>query len=260
MKKNILLPGAALFFFCLVPFFAAAQTTVEEIDTGRFGTEEPVTGKTNSGDSIYNKWLYLGARMGPSLRFYTPSGDTAFTGGDTYGPSLDVGIQADVRIVPLFSIQAEAIFTWDAASLWYYNRNPTTRELDRYTQQFTGYSLQFPLLAKLNFYPGKFRISPFFGGYFILPLGEMETHTPAGGDKSYSYSMSLPLGLLGGISAAFPLGPGMIFTDLRYAADLEEPELQGGEEIETYRRHMVSLSVGYEFGLFKKTAKTGSTK
>jgi hypothetical protein len=257
MKKYILLLGAAL-LFCTAPF-ASAQTTVEEIDTGRFGAEEPAAGETDSGDTAYNRWLFLGARVGPSLRFYTPSDDTAFTGGDSYGPSLDAGIHADVRIVPFFSIQAEAVFTWDTASLWYYSRNPSTNERERHTQQFTGYSLQFPLIAKLNFYPDKFRISPFFGGYFILPLGEMETRTPAE-DKSYSYSISLPLGLLGGISAAFPLGPGMIFADLRYAADLGEPELQGGGEIETYRRHAASLSLGYEFGLFKKSAKTGSAK
>jgi hypothetical protein len=129
--------------------------------------------------------------------------------------------------------------------------------LNRYTQRFKGISLQFPLLMKLNFYPGKFRISPFFGGYVFLPLGDMKTGGGSEEDKSFSYSVSPPFGLLGGVSAAFPLGPGLIFADLRYAADLEEPELQGGGGIETYRRHMMSLSVGYEFGLFKKT---GSVK
>ncbi|MDR3338416.1 MAG: hypothetical protein LBT16_14565, partial [Treponema sp.] len=210
-------------------------------------------GDAGSGGKTYkNQWLFLGARLGPSLRFYTPSGDTAFTGGDTYGISMDAGIQASVQIAGAFSIQAEAIFTWDRASLWLYIYNAARKDEDRYTRQFSGVSLQFPVTAKLNFYPGKWRVSPFFGAYFFLPLGELSMGSPYDEAGSYSYSVFPPLGLLGGVSAGIPLGPGIIFADLRYAADLGEPELKGGGEIETYRRHMLSLSFGYEFGFFRK--------
>ncbi|MDR1587431.1 MAG: hypothetical protein LBS57_08255, partial [Treponema sp.] len=115
----------------------------------------------------------------------------------------------------------------------------------------TGFSLQFPIMAKLNFYPGKFRVSPFLGGYLILPLGEIKTDSPVDGEESFSYSLSPPLGLLGGLSVGFPLGSGIIFADVRYAADLAEPELKNSG-IKSYRRHMATLSFGYEFGLFKK--------
>jgi hypothetical protein len=127
--------------------------------------------------------------------------------------------------------------------------------VDRHVRTFTGFSLEFPVMAKLNFYPGRFRISPFFGGYFILPLGEMKTGSPVDEETSFSWSLALPLGLLGGLSVGFPLGPGMIFADIRYAADLAEPELKdsgGNGAIDTYRRHGAALSFGYEFGLFKK--------
>jgi hypothetical protein len=252
MKKNVL--SLALLLFCMLPFFAAAQTTEEENVTGRFGAEEPEAEDTPPGDSkaYKNQWLFLGARMGPSLRFYTPSGDTAFTGGDTSAPSLDMGIQARVQIIPVFSIQAEAIFTWDNASVWLYAPNSSGDDLDRYTREFSGFSLQFPLTAMLNFYPGKFRVSPFFGGYLLLPLGELKTSSPKDNDSSFSYSISPPFGLLGGVSAGLPLGPGTIFADIRYAADLGEPELEDGGGIKTYRRNMVSLSIGYEFGFFEK--------
>jgi hypothetical protein len=260
MKKNVLPLAAALVLFCGVPFFAAAQTTEEQIETGRFGTEEPIAAETGGGDNIHNnRWLFLGLRLGPSLRFYTPSGDTAFTGGDTYGPSLEAGLLADVRIVPLFSIQAEAVFTWDKASVWEYTLNAAGDDLDRYTRTFQGFSLQFPLIAKLNFYPGKFRISPFFGSYFVLPLGQMETGSPYDADESFNYSVSPPFGLLGGFSIAYPLGPGMIFADLRYAADLGKPDLRDSGGMETYRRHMVSMSMGFEFGFFQKRQR-GSSK
>jgi hypothetical protein len=164
---------------------------------------------------------------------------------------VDAGLQVNLLIVPLFSIQAEAVFTRDRASVWQYALNSAGNDLSPYTRQFTGFSLQFPFIAKLNFYPGKFRISPFFGGYALLPLGKMKTDSPIDTEESFSYSLSPPLGLLGGVSAGFPLGPGMIFADIRYATDLTEPELKG-DEGPSYRRHMVTLSFGYEFGLFKK--------
>jgi hypothetical protein len=252
MKK--MLPATlALLLFCLAPFFAAAQTTEERIDSGRFGADEPPAEDAGSGNgkTYTNQWLFLGARLGPSLRMYTPSEDTVNTGGDTYGFAMDLGLEASVQIIPLLSIQAEMVFTWDNASVWqyYYNSN---NELDRYTRQFTGFSLQFPFVARLNFYPGKWRVSPFFGAYAIVPLGDLAVSSSRDDDESFSYSYSPPLGLLGGISAGFPLGPGAIFADLRYTADLGELSLDSGNGIDTYRRNMASLSIGYEFGFFKK--------
>ncbi|MDR2111281.1 MAG: hypothetical protein LBP32_08220 [Spirochaetaceae bacterium] len=252
MKKKIVPLAIALLFLGMAPFFAAAQTSEERIESGRFGAGEPVAEEANpgGGESSKNYRLFLGLRAGPSLRIYTPSGDTAFTGGDTYGASLDTGFQASLQIVPLFSLQAEVVFTWDKASVWQYALNSAGDDLNPYTRRFTGLSLQIPLIAKLNFYPGKFRISPFLGGYVFLPLGKMKT-SAIDEEASFSYSLSPPLGVLGGVSAGFPLGPGIIFADIRYAVDLAEPELQGGEG-KTYRRHGAALSLGYELGLFKK--------
>ncbi|MDR2047854.1 MAG: hypothetical protein LBP69_00215 [Treponema sp.] len=261
MKKKIFPLAAALLLFSMAPFFAAAQTTEERIERGRYGASDPVAEEADSGggENHHNRWFFLGVRVGPSVRIYTPSEDTAFTGGDTYSPSLEAGIQASLQIVSFFSIQAEAIFTWDNASVWQYTLNTNGRDLDRYTRRFTGLSLHFPLVAKLNFYPGKFRVSPFFGGYFLLPLGEIKTDSPIDEEESFEYSLSPPFGLLGGLSAGFPLGPGTIFADIRYAADLSGPELKDSGGISAYRRHGAALSFGYEFGLFKK-GKTGSVK
>jgi hypothetical protein len=253
--RKIVLPLTAVLLFCLLPSSAQAQTSEERTITGRFGADDPSAedAGTGSGDRM-NRWFFLGARLGPSLRFYTPSGDTAFTGGDSYGASLETGIQMSLQIVRIFSIQAEAIFTWDNASLWNYTVNTNNIDIDRYTRQFSSLSLKFPLAAKLNFYPGKFRISPFAGAYFILPLGTVKTSSPLDEEKTFSYSISPPLGILGGISVGLPLGPGIIFTDIRYAADLGEMELEGGGP-QAYRRHMTTISFGYEFSFFEKRKK-----
>jgi hypothetical protein len=252
MKKKILPLAAVFLLFSMAPFFAAAQTREERIETGRFGAEEPDAGNASGEDIPYkNRWLHLGFRAGPSLGIYIPEGDTAFTGGDSFGASFSAGFQASVEVVPLFSVQAEAVFTWDNGSRWEYEFVPGDDDIISYQKRFSGYSLQFPLLAKLNFYPGKLRISPFLGAYVIVPLGKMEEDDLAAGD-SYAYSYSVPLGLLGGLSVGFPLGPGMIFADIRYTADLSNPELRDSGEMKTYVRNAAALSLGYEFALFKK--------
>jgi hypothetical protein len=238
-----------------LPLFAAAQTessrTEEWVETGRFGAEEPEAPEAGEKTADYfNHWLYLGARLGPSLRIYTPSGDTPYTGGDTYGFALDTAFQANLQILPFLSFQAEALFTWDTASRWDYART-SSGEIDRYTWDYTTFSLMFPLMAKLNFYPGRFRVSPFFGCYFLVPLGDIQVTESLSGEKqSDSYQISPPLGLVGGISGAIKAGPGMIFADLRYTADLGEPEPAG--DLKTYLRSMGSLTFGYEWAFFTK--------
>jgi hypothetical protein len=251
MNKNLRLLSAAMVALCGVPCLAPAQTTTE---TGRFGAEEPVIAESAAapGATHNNRWLFLGLRAGPSLRLYTPSQDAAFTGGDTYRPSPELGILADFRIGRLFSVQTEIDFTWDRAAVWEYAANEDQNDLERYTRHFEGFSLHFPFMAKLNFYPGKFRVSPFFGPYVILSLGKMKTGRPRSDDVSSAASLSPPLGLLGGVSLSYPLGPGMIFADLRYAVDLGEPDLSAIGITETYKRRMVSLSMGFEFGLIRK--------
>jgi hypothetical protein len=243
---------AAALLFGLFPPFTAAQTG-ERVETGRFGAEEGEAPQTMDENEITytNKWLYLGARLGPSLRFYTPSGDTLYTGGDTYGFAMDVAFQANLQIRPFLSVQGEMVFTWDNASLWAY-RLISNNETERYTWDYSTFTLQFPLTARLNFYPGKFRLSPFLGFYFLVPLGNLKQSTSLDDDaQSVSYRISPPLGFLGGLNGAMKLGPGMIFADLRYALDGGEPESRDGE-IRTYQRSMISLTIGYEYGFFTK--------
>jgi hypothetical protein len=246
----------ALFF--LFPFFAAAQTrTEEEIDTGRFGAEEPEPAEAGPREEtdLTTHWLYLGLRAGPSFRFYTPAGDTPFTGGDTFAPSLDLALQANARLLSFLSVQAELVFTWDNASCWaYYRRLP--HEITRYTKDYLSASLQIPLTVQANLYPGKFKVSPFFGLYVLAPLGDMRaTSSLNSGEQSFSYAYSPPLGLLGGLNVALKAGSGLFFGDLRYAADLGEAVPDGGDMLQ-YRRAMVSLTLGYEWGFFTKKEKS----
>jgi hypothetical protein len=221
------------------------------VETGRFGAAEPETEGAGELARYRGHWLFMGARVGPSLRFYTPSGDTPYTGGDARSFSLDAALFAALQIVPRLSVQGEVVFTFDRASSWDYS-GPTVQNIDRYAREYTSLSLSFPLTLRWNFYPGRFRLSPFAGFYFLLPLGKMKfSSSLAQTEESLSYKVSPPLGLLGGLSAGLKLGPGMLVADLRYAADLGEPDVRN-RNMETYLRSMISFSLGYEWAFFTK--------
>jgi hypothetical protein len=242
-----------LLLLCLFPPLAAAQTRTEErVETGRFGTEEVDSSGTDGGQKGFDTdWVYLGLRVGPSLRIYTPSNDARFTGGDTRAVSLDTVFQVNVQLLSFLSIQTEALFTWDNASLWAYN-NGSGMAIDRYTKDYTALSFQFPLIAKFDFYPGGFRVSPFIGAYYMAPLGKLKTSNSLNSEThSLSYKISSPLGLVGGISGATKFGAGIIFADLRYASDLGEFEAKEGD-IQEFKRSALSLTLGYELGFFSK--------
>jgi hypothetical protein len=239
---------AFLLLLCLFPRSAAAQTrTEEEVSTGRFGAEEPEDpGAAGVEKGLNTDWLYLGLRTGPSLRIYTPASDIRFTGGDTHAVSMDLALQAHVQVLSFLSIQTEIIFTWDNASMWAYHGET------RYTRDYSSFSLRFPLIAKFDFYPGRFRLSPFLGMYLLAPLGKLEASNSRNSEsQSLSYKVSPPVGFLGGLSGALIFGPGAIIADLRYAADIGELEAKNGK-IQEFSRGMLSLTVGYELGFFSK--------
>jgi hypothetical protein len=251
MKAAALL---VLLIYCIVPFPASAQTRTEErVETGRFGTEEeePPT-ESGEGEEFNAHWFHLGFRAGPSLRFYTPSGDVRYTGGDTQALSLDTALQAGVRALSFLGVQTELVFTWDNASLWAYRAMGATNEVDRYTTDYTALSFQIPLIVKFDFYPGAYKISPFFGAYYFAPLGKLKASDSLGsGEESLRYKLSPPIGLVGGLSGAVKFGSGFIFADLRYAFDLGKFQADSGD-IQEFKRSMISLSVGYELGFLLK--------
>jgi hypothetical protein len=247
----MVLPLLVTLVFAVPPRAASAQTQTEEwVETGRFGAEEPEDPAALSAvkKGLNTEWLYLGLRTGPSLRFYTPSDDTSHTGNDTLSVALDMALQVNLQVLSFLSIQTEAVFTWDNASLWAYTG--TVAAYDRYAKDYTAFSFQFPLMVKFNFYPGKFRLSPFVGAYYLLPLGQLEASVSLDNDKeSLSYKLSPSMGFLGGLSGAMKLGPGLLIADLRYAADLGDFEV---DDTKIFRRSMVSFTVGYELGFFTK--------
>jgi hypothetical protein len=181
------------------------------------------------------EWLYLGIRGGGSSRVYNTGTDPG-----VFGLTLEGGVHVAVPFpVPRASnprfyieLQAEGIFTMDADI----------------SNDFRYFSLMFPLLLRFNFNTGALMLAPYGGAYFALPLemGQgMEYHfdgplSPYGG-----------LGWIAGIGFGFRLGPGNLFFDARFSQDIGKTIVDGGA-VPPSTRNMVTLSVGYEFGLFKR--------
>jgi hypothetical protein len=60
------------------------------------------------------------------------------------------------------------------------------------------------------------------------------------------------VGYTAGVQGAVKFGPGTLFADLRYAGDFGAVTVNNDEKT-TYRRNMVSFSLGYEVGvLYRK--------
>jgi hypothetical protein len=188
---------------------------------------------------IRDPLLMLGLRAGLSQRWYTASDETSA------GASAIVwegGVSGALRISPLFALQTEVIFTQDTLV---YRGLSGADEI--YNVKYNSYSLMVPLLAKLNFRPGGFRVSLLAGLYAAAPLGQTRYSKSGGDTHSYSWSFSVPLGFTAGLEAAADYGPGMLLAGLRYAGDFGNIHIDDGQ---SYRRDMVSVYLGYEFDFF----------
>ncbi|MDR0623281.1 MAG: hypothetical protein LBG10_02510 [Treponema sp.] len=193
------------------------------------------------------KLITAGVRSGVSQRWYTAPDEFA---PGAHALNFEGGLFVSFSLNSLLSLQAELDFTFD---------NLVYRGIDdiggagEYTpfmgnEKYTAYSLTFPVILKVNFRPGNFRIAPFAGIYAFLPLGDAAfQRNPGGNEDAFSWSAAAPLGYTAGFDAAMKLGPGMLIGDIRYAGDFGTITIQGDEDID-YRRGALSFTLGYAFG------------
>jgi hypothetical protein len=80
-------------------------------------------------------------------------------------------------------------------------------------------------------------VGPYAGAYFILPLG---------GSSPYS----LPLGLSLGLELGAHTGPGIVFLDIGYSADMGDSVFK--DTAISYNRNNVTISMGYSFGILRR--------
>jgi hypothetical protein len=203
-----------------------------------------VTLEEPQGEVFPDHLFMLGLRAGLSPRWYVNPEERS---PGAWALTVEGGVSGALRLNSLFALQLEILFTRD--TLVYRGLNKGTGlNYILANEKFSSFSLMFPFLVKMNFKKGFFRLSPLAGLYFFVPLGKiryrMSTETE---NHSYTYSISIPAGFTAGFEAAIPYGPGVLFAALRYAGDLGTLTIDNSQQT-NYKRHMLSVSLGYELG------------
>jgi hypothetical protein len=195
------------------------------------GQDEDPAWKTN--------WLYVGLQAGISFRMYNTKDSQSL--GTSFTPGIHLEVQPAVfqwlGNYFTFSLQTAISLSWDKAVFKIDYEVLDGNGKSTWVKQaveFDDYSLIIPLLFKISVKPNRFLIGPYAGAYYVLHLGE-------------GSSKGLPLGISLGVELGLHAGPGILFLDLGYSADLSESVFAAKPDM-PYRRMMVSLSMGYSFG------------
>jgi hypothetical protein len=199
-----------------------------------------ITIETPKADTWQDPLFMLGLRMGLSHRWYASSGKNALA------LNLEGGVSGAMRLTSLFSLQLEFLLTKDTVVDRGLDLTSSPPVMEN--KKYTNLSLIVPLLFKMNFRAGPVRLSPLAGFYLMAPLGKTRYRYSTGGEDTYSWSFTVPLGITAGLEGAVQYGPGKIFAGLRYAGDFGLAIIDSVPEERSYRRRTFSLYLGYEFG------------
>jgi hypothetical protein len=209
-------------------------------------TLSPVESESAVKKGWEEKLIGVGIRSGISQRWYREP--DKFAPG-AHALNFEGGLFVSVFLNPLLSLQGELNFTFDNLV---YRGIDDTGGTGQYVpvlvnEKYTAYSLMFPVIMKVNFRPGNFRLAPFGGIYAFFPLGEASYRKkPAGEGDSFSWSAAAPLGFILGLEGAMKLGPGLLLADLRCGGDFGVINIHDADT--AYSRGIISVTLGYAFG------------
>jgi hypothetical protein len=184
----------------------------------------------------------VGGRAVVFMPFFKPHTDAfpANQGIEIPG-SIGFGMaaQASYNFTDLMGIQAEFLLMLDEG---------TVKQQGIEYAKVKSTSLLVPILFRVGAaLPNGMQLTGLAGPYFTLPLGEAEMVAPGGGaSQKYDWEGSLGA-MLGGVFG-YPLGPGVLFGDLRYSFDFNAVEfMMGGRSIKFATKSAIQLGVGYAF-------------
>ncbi|MDR0720923.1 MAG: hypothetical protein LBF78_14925 [Treponema sp.] len=248
-------------------------------------------------------WLYLGLLTGGTLSYDKLQGFDAENNsknsdfeGDGLGlspsvsftmmvPFLNIPIKGDPKVY--LELQTEVLFSWEWAGYTYHHKgNIPPVEISKsgvWTDEYSFFSLTFPLMLKVEFHYGPLMLAPYGGVYFYLPLGDaqsrtnrirenIDTSSSPGDDPDPSLYREqdtlrvsvdgVPLGMNFGFYTGIKMGPGALVIDIRYSRDFgtltfrdqDGKNTLNGQYI-AINRNKFTLMVGYEIGLFKHERK-----
>jgi hypothetical protein len=215
--------------------------TVVNTDSGGAARMAPIVNLINAvpdDDTWKNKWIYLGARFGPSLHFYMTGSNSFNKDVDIQSFTVETGLEASVQILDFLSVQTEVVFSMDNADY----RDLNDRLSAKVDHLYNAAYIYFPLIVKGVLKPGRtFLLEPYGGAYLSAGLGG-EINLPVGG-------------WLAGADFGFKVGTGVLFIDLRYATDFPDSTVSGGSAysgLVEFRRHTATVSAGYKIGFLNR--------
>ena len=170
-------------------------------------------------------WLVLGAYGFLAPRIYTNDGTSV------YFLNFGAGLTAEARFLSFLSLEAGAEITSD----WILFSGESTDD-------FRDYVLEIPVFLKYIYNPsGSFFVGPYGGGKTTISL--------MGATRPPAFSW------LAGFQYGTRVGPGFVFLDARYSADLGNSSVNNGFTDLEYMRYMIHIGVGYKYGFFPKERK-----
>jgi hypothetical protein len=229
-----------------IPFLIWQLTSVFPVDTA------PLP-KTNNGPfppsapedyAWKHKWLYVGLLAGGSGRFYDRTDIDPST--RNIGMALDLAFRAEVQVISHYwpnnylslSVLTGAALNLDNAD--YRDYDSTGGAMLMTPVKFSSSSLSFPLGLKVNYKPGALSFGLYVAAYYDLLLQDPP-------------ESAFPLGITAGLEAGVHVGPGLLYMDVHYAADVGETVFPSPSGI-SYKRSLIAMSLGYNFGFFKRPA------
>jgi len=191
-------------------------------------TELP-TREPRPRQAVTDNWMNIGFRFGGGLQINSaPSWEgilDGFTPHDIYNyyQIIQGGLYLNIQPASFFGIQLEAVFAQNL-------------EMERA-------SLMFPALLRISHRKESSLFSILGGGYLTIPMGESA--------DTYNFQHAPPLGWTAGFMIGNKAGSGHYFLDIRYARDFGDNRRIGVQDA-GFRRNLLSISVGYEFGFIER--------
>jgi len=194
---------------------------------------------------VPNRWLYFGLRAGGNVQIFDPQLSQTFGNADYLDFNLrNASLAAHLhfqflnfRLDPRYlflGLQVEGIATHD------FNND--------------AFSLVLPAMLRFTLRRGTSSFSLLGGAYVLMPL------PPFLGDESQITFLPedgigpfAGLGWTAGFGMGNRVGPGNLFLEIRWSHDMFTNRIEWGEGGGAdFRRSVVSVSLGYEFGFFRR--------
>jgi hypothetical protein len=238
---------------------SAGQASAPAAFGSRAQSREPAAQPDSSG--IPDKGWYFGGMLGGNVYGYHAESaspyswreesinkrarlEKVYTGG---GFNVDLFLGRDFG---LLAGQVEFLFSGEFTKAKY-----TINEYSQYysssydeRNDFTGLTLQIPVMVKLDLHWGRFMFQPQAGVYLNFGLGDLRYYYSSGESIGIKYDSPL-FGWMSGVALGFRVGRGYLFADLRYSRDLGKTKAAfgkyGGDA--EYTQDAFMLNMGYQY-------------